>query len=177
MMSREPYDCDSNETGACIVRRMGGGGSRAAMGGWCRGRCAPLLCWVTPRKEEEPRVKPGLVRRMAMTSSAMGTVSSRSSRAVYLPAINTHQPCGAHMPRHEAGACAPDGHDQLRHGHRVQPVQQSGVHGSAKQLKIRQSCGLQMSRHKVGRQRCWCRSRRSSRAQCLPAMPKSSKAR
>ena len=30
-------------------------------------------------------MKPGLVRLMAMTSSAMGTVSSRSSRAVYLP--------------------------------------------------------------------------------------------
>ena len=46
--------------------------------------CAPLLCWVTPRKEEEPRVKPGLVRRMAMTSSFIGTLSSRSSSAVYL---------------------------------------------------------------------------------------------
>ena len=48
---------------------------------------APLLCWVTPRKEEEPRVKPGLVRLMAMTSSAMGTVSSRSNKAVYLRAM------------------------------------------------------------------------------------------
>lgn len=46
--------------------------------------CAPLLCWVTPRKEEDPRVNPGLVRRMAMTSSAIGTVSRRSSSAVYL---------------------------------------------------------------------------------------------
>ena len=47
---------------------------------------APLLCWVTPRKEEDPRVKPGLVRLMAMTSSAMGTVSRRSRSAVYLHA-------------------------------------------------------------------------------------------
>ncbi len=44
----------------------------------------PLLCWVTPRKEEEPRVNPGLVRLIAMTSSAMGTVSNLSSSAVYL---------------------------------------------------------------------------------------------
>ena len=29
-------------------------------------------------------MNPGLVRRMAMTSSAIGTESSRSSRAVYL---------------------------------------------------------------------------------------------
>jgi hypothetical protein len=41
---------------------------------------------VTPRKEEEPRVKPGEVRRMAMTSSAMGMLSSRSSSGVYLRA-------------------------------------------------------------------------------------------
>ena len=49
----------------------------------------PLLCWVTPRKEEDPLVKPGLVRLMAMTSSAMGTVSSRSRSAVYLQARDT----------------------------------------------------------------------------------------
>lgn len=46
--------------------------------------CSPLLCWVTPRNEEDPLVKPGLVRLMAMTSSAMGTVSRRSRSAVYL---------------------------------------------------------------------------------------------
>ena len=53
-------------------------------------RSTPLLCWVTPRKEDEPRVKPGLVRLMAMTSSFIGTLSSRSSSAVYLPRHRTH---------------------------------------------------------------------------------------
>ena len=39
---------------------------------------------MTPRKEDDPLVKPGLVRLIAMTSSAMGTVSRRSKSAVYL---------------------------------------------------------------------------------------------
>lgn len=51
---------------------------------------APLLCWVTPLKEDEPRVKPGLVRLMAMTNSFMGTLSSRSSKAVYLSRHRSH---------------------------------------------------------------------------------------
>jgi len=42
------------------------------------------LCWVTPRKADEPRVKPWLCRRMAMTSSLMGTWSRQSSSGAYL---------------------------------------------------------------------------------------------
>ena len=49
-------------------------------------RRAPVLCCVTPRKAEDPRVKPWLCRRMAITSSLMGTWSRQSSSGAYLRA-------------------------------------------------------------------------------------------
>ena len=127
-------------------------------------------------------MKPGLVRRMAMTSSAMGTVSSRSSRAVYLPTTP----------------------DSSRHDDLVGNICQGMHPGLARLMAMTSSAmGTVSSRSsravylpwlcqtaqetstllkvdvKVwsSRQRWRCRSRRFSKALCLPAMPKSSKAR
>ena len=89
-------------------------------------------------------MKPGLVRRMAMTSSAMGTVSSRSSRAVYLPTTpdsSRHDDLVGHICQgmHPGLARLMAMTSSAMGTVSSCPAERCTCHGSAKQLKKCQS--------------------------------------